>query len=309
MPGGKIKQKAHDLGFTVTGIAGVTTIGEEWELLNQWIEKGYHSGMRYMENYLQVRRDPALFLENAKSVIVVLLNYYTDEKPDALSRYRFSKYAFGFDYHDVMRYKLRQLSTYITSFYPGASVRLFTDTAPVMEKVWAQKSGAGWIGKNTCLVTQKNGSFFFIGGLVTDIDLPVDPPAADHCGNCRKCLDACPTGALIEPYVLDAGKCISYLTIEHKDELPSNNLLRSQEFIFGCDICQDVCPWNKFSNRHEVPEFNMSDAFRSLTKEKLENLGRDEFSVIFKKSAVKRCGFNGLVRNIKAINDDDNKKG
>ncbi len=307
MPIEKIKQTASDLGFSAIGFARPESLSSEWDHLNIWIEKGCHADMKYMENNLQIRKDPTCLLPNACSIIIVLLNYYTLDTPEAILPFRISKYAYGIDYHEVMNAKLKDLKSYITSLFPTSSMQQFCDTAPVMEKAWAQKCGLGWIGKNSCLISKRSGSYFFIGGLITDITFPCDLPASDHCGNCRKCIDACPTGALVEPYILDARKCISYLTIEHKGDFPQNTH-HNENYIFGCDICQDVCPWNKFSVQNSVPEFKLNEGINSLTKEKLIQLSADEFSSIFKHSAIKRTKYIGLLRNINMVKEKNHLK-
>jgi epoxyqueuosine reductase len=243
--------------------------------------------------------DPRLLVDGAKSVVSLLLNYYTEEKQSDFSAPKISKYAYGEDYHDVIKEKLRQLMQFIETEIGEVSGRVFVDSAPVMDKAWAKKSGLGWIGKNSNLIHPKSGSFFFIAELIIDLELEADGPIKDYCGTCTKCIDACPTDAIIEPYVVDGSKCISYLTIELKDTLLPNEFKgKMDNWAFGCDICQDVCPWNRFSLLHNEPRFNPSKNLLQLSNNDWQDLSEEVFNELFKLSAVKRTKFDGLKRNI-----------
>jgi epoxyqueuosine reductase len=252
-----------------------------------------------MENHFDKRLDPRLLVDGAKSVISLLLNYYTEEKQSDATAPKISKYAYGEDYHVVIKEKLRQLMQFIETEIGEVSGRVFVDSAPVMDKAWAKKSGLGWIGKNSNLIHPKSGSFFFIAELIIDLELEADGPIKDYCGTCTKCIDACPTDAIIEPYVVDGSKCISYLTIELKDALlPTEFKGKMDNWAFGCDICQDVCPWNRFSLLHNEPRFNPSQNLLQLSKSDWQDLSEEVFSELFKLSAIKRTKFDGLKRNI-----------
>ena len=254
--------------------------------------------MHYMQNNLEKRLDPSLLQEKAKSIISVLFNYFPKKTDFQTNNFIVSKYAFGKDYHFILKYKLKELLRSIEEKFGKVSARIFVDSAPVLEKAWAERAGLGWIGKNTCLINKKSGSFFFIGEIILDIELEYDVPHKNYCGSCTKCLDACPTNALIKPYTLDSRKCISYLTIENKENLPDDLKDKFEGRIFGCDICQDVCPYNRFSIKHTEPDLLPNYKFRNLKKEDWINLNKEDFNRIFKKSALKRIKFEGLKRNI-----------
>ncbi len=295
-----IKKKAAELGFDLCGISKVNELIEESRKLSNWLNNKMHGEMNYMQNNLDKRTNPKKLVTNAKSVISVLYNYYPSELLPEKSNYKISKYAYGEDYHFVIKKKLRELLNYIKKQADIRYARIFVDSAPVMDKVWALKSGLGWIGKNTCLINKKMGSFFFIGEIITDLELEYNREIQkDLCGKCTKCIDACPTGALAKPYVLDARKCISYLTIEYKGKLPNKLKSKFDNRIFGCDICQDVCPWNKFSFPHNEPAFIPSKELINMNKDKWEQLTLKKFNNLFKKSAIKRTNYEGLMRNIK----------
>lgn len=259
-----------------------------------------HGEMGYMENHFDKRLDPRLLVEGSKSVISLLLNYFPEETQVA-DTYKISKYAFGQDYHHVIKSKLRELQEFIFEEIGEVNGRAFVDSAPVLDKAWAAKSGLGWIGKNSNLLTQQVGSFYFIAELIVDIELEYDHAVTDHCGTCTACLDACPTQAIVEPYVVDGSKCISYFTIELKNELPIDVKGSFDDWMFGCDVCQDVCPWNRFSKPHKEPLFNPNPELLSMTKKDWEEITEDVFQKVFKKSAVKRTKFEGLSRNIKFL--------
>ncbi len=256
-----------------------------------------HGEMGYMENHFDKRLDPRLLVDGAKSVISVLLNYYPEASPET-ENYKISKYAYGQDYHHVIKSKLRQLQEFISEAIGEVNGRAFVDSAPVLDKAWAAKSGLGWVGKHSNLLTQQVGSFYFIAELIVDLELAYDAPVTDHCGTCTACIDACPTEAITEPYVVDGSKCISYFTIELKSSIPGEFKGSFDDWMFGCDVCQDVCPWNRFSKPHQEPLFDPHPELLSMSKKDWEEITRDVFQKVFKKSAVKRTKFEGLQRNI-----------
>ena len=258
--------------------------------------------MSFLENYFDKRLDPTKLVEGSKSVISLLLNYYPEEQQREDS-YKISKYAYGTDYHFVIKDKLKSLLQYIQQEIGEVEGRAFVDSAPVMDKAWASKAGLGWVGKHTLLLSKQKGSFFFVAELIVDMDLEYDAPATDHCGSCTACIDACPTQAIVEPYKVDGSKCISYYTIELKDELPQEMKGKFDDWAFGCDICQDVCPWNRFSKPHNEPLFNPHPELLSMSKKDWEEITEDTFRKVFKKSAVKRTKYNGLTRNIQFLKE------
>ncbi|SFR63404.1 epoxyqueuosine reductase [Maribacter stanieri] len=292
-----IKAEAKRLGFLSCGISKSDFLEEEAPRLEKWLNKNMNGEMSYMANHFDKRLDPRLLVEGSKSVISLLLNYYPEETQTDDS-YKISKYAYGQDYHHIIKSKLRQLQEFITEEIGEINGRAFVDSAPVLDKAWAAKSGLGWIGKNSNLLTQQVGSFYFIAELIVDIELEYDHAVTDHCGTCTACLDACPTQAIVEPYVVDGSKCISYFTIELKNELPSEMKGSFDDWMFGCDVCQDVCPWNRFSKPHNEPLFNPNPDLLSMTKKDWEEITVDVFQKVFKKSAVKRTKYDGLTRNI-----------
>lgn len=296
----QIKAEAKRLGFLSCGISKADFLEEEAPRLEKWLKNNMHGEMGYMENHFDKRLDPRKLVNGAKSVITVLLNYYPEEE-QINDTYKISKYAYGQDYHYVIKTKLRQLQEFISETIGEVSGRAFVDSAPVLDKAWAAKSGLGWIGKNSNLLTQQVGSFYFIGELIVDIELDYDHAVTDHCGTCTACLDACPTQAIVEPYVVDGSKCISYFTIELKNELPVELKGSFDDWIFGCDVCQDVCPWNRFSKPHNEPLFNPHPELLSMTKKDWEDITEDVFKKVFKNSAVKRTKFEGLSRNIEFL--------
>lgn len=292
-----IKEEAKRLGFISCGVSKAEFLEEEAPRLESWLTKNMNGQMSYMENHFDKRLDPTKLVEGSKSVISLLLNYYPEEtqNTDAL---KISKYAYGQDYHHVIKSKLRELQEFITDNIGEVEGRAFVDSAPVLDKAWAAKSGLGWIGKNSNLITQRVGSFYFIAELIVDIELAYDSAVTDHCGTCTACIDSCPTQAIVDPYVVDGSKCISYFTIELKNEIPAEVRGKFDDWIFGCDVCQDVCPWNKFSKPHQEPLFNPHPDLLSMTKKDWEEITEDVFRKVFKKSAVKRTKFSGLQRNI-----------
>ena len=279
------------------GISKAGFLEEEAPRLESWLNKNQHGQMSYMENHFDKRLNPTLLVDDAKSVISLLLNYYPSETQNTES-YTISKYAYGQDYHFVIKEKLKELLHTIQTEIGEVSGRAFVDSAPVLDKAWAAKSGLGWIGKNSNLLTQQIGSFYFIAELIIDLDLEYDHATTDHCGTCTACIDACPTEAIVAPYVVDGSKCISYFTIELKENIPMEMKGKMDDWIFGCDVCQDVCPWNRFSKAHNEPLFNPNLEMLSFTKKDWEEITEDTFKKVFKNSAVKRTKLEGLTRNL-----------
>ena len=300
-----IKNKTVELGFDACGIALAERLTIEEPRLKEWLEKGYNGQMAYMANHFDKRLDPTLLVEGSKSVIVVLFYYYPPVYQNDASGYKISKYAFGKDYHTVVKEKLNLLGEYIKKIAPGHTYRVFTDSAPVLEKAWAVRAGLGWTGKHSLLIVPRKGTYFFLGELITSLELEADQPfVGDHCGTCTKCIQSCPTGAILAPGVLDARKCISYQTIELKDDqLPEASRGLNKEWIFGCDICQDACPWNKKAEPHTHEDFQPNMPLLALSKPEWEALTEDHFDELFKKSAVIRTKFTGLQRNINFLKD------
>ena len=270
---------------------------EEAPRLEAWLKNNAHGQMGYMENHFDKRLNPTLLVDDSKSVISLLLNYYPEQTQIADS-YKISKYAYGQDYHFVIKEKLKEFLFSIQENIGEVSGRAFVDSAPVLDKAWAAKSGLGWIGKNSNLLSKQVGSFFFIAELIVDLELEYDIAVTDHCGSCTKCIDACPTSAIIAPYVVDGSKCISYFTIELKDNIPQEMKGKFDDWAFGCDVCQDVCPWNRFSKPHNEPLFNPNPELLSMTKKDWEEITEETFRAVFKNSAVKRAKYDGLKRNI-----------
>ncbi len=299
-----VKTEAKRLGFLSCGISKAEFLEEEAPRLEKWLNQNMHGEMQYMENHFDKRLDPTKLVEGSKSVISLLLNYYPSETQQDATAPKISKYAYGTDYHFIIKDKLKHLLNFIQDRIGEVNGRAFVDSAPVLDKAWAVKSGLGWIGKHSNLITQQVGSFYFIAELIVDLELAYDQPVADYCGTCTACIDACPTQAIVEPYVVDGSKCISYFTIELKNEIPNSVKGQLDNWMFGCDICQDVCPWNRFSKSHNEPLFNPHPEILSMTKKDWEEITEDVFKRIFKKSAVKRTKFNGLKRNIQFLKDE-----
>ena len=295
----EIKQHAFSLGFDACGICRADNSGKEAQY-QKWISENCHADMEYLERNMDKRLDPRLLVENAKSIICVALNYYPKEKlPSHVPQ--FAYYAYGQDYHDVVRGKLNQLFDFIQHRVPEASGRCFSDSAPVLERFWAAQAGLGFIGKNTLLIIPGKGSYFFLGEIIINLELDYDTSLTQNCGNCRRCIDACPAGAIEKPHWLNANKCISYQTIENKGEIAPEIIPSLNNNVYGCDICQEICPWNRFSTPHTTPEFMPSEAFLSLDKEKLKEMDEETYREIFRKSPIKRAKFSGLKRNIRAL--------
>lgn len=292
-----IKAESKRLGFLSCGISKAEFLELEAPRLENWLNQNMQGQMSYMENHFDKRLNPTLLVDGAKSVISLLLNYYPAELQNQDS-YKISKYAYGQDYHHVIKEKLTELLHFIQTEIGEVSGRAFVDSAPVLDKAWAAKSGLGWMGKNSNLITQKVGSFYFIAELIIDLELEYDSPTTDHCGSCTACLDACPTEAIVAPYVVDGSKCISYFTIELKDNLPQEMKGKFDDWMFGCDVCQDVCPWNRFSKPHNEPLFQTTPEILSYSKSDWEEITNDTFQKVFKNSALKRRKYEGLLNNI-----------
>jgi epoxyqueuosine reductase len=292
-----IKSEAKRLGFLSCGISKSGFLEEEAPRLENWLNQNQHGQMTYMENHFDKRLNPNLLVDDAKSVVSLLLNYYPSET-QVDDSYKISKYAYGQDYHFVIKEKLKELLFSIQQNIGEVTGRAFVDSAPVLDKAWAAKSGLGWMGKNTNLITKSIGSFYFIAELIIDLELDYDSTATDHCGTCTACIDACPTEAIVVPYVVDGSKCISYFTIELKDHIPIEMKGKFNDWAFGCDVCQDVCPWNKFSKPHNEPLFDPNPELLSMSKKDWEEITDETFKKVFKNTAVKRTKFEGLQRNI-----------
>ena len=297
-----IKTEAKRLGFLSCGISKAQFLEEEAPRLENYLNKNMHGQMQYMENHFDKRLDPTKLVEGSKSVISLLLNYFPEETQNQ-NTFKLSKYAYGTDYHFIIKDKLKSLLNFIQDEIGEVHGRAFVDSAPVLDKAWAAKSGLGWIGKHSNLLTQQVGSFYFIAELIVDLDLEYDSITTNHCGSCTKCIDACPTQAISEPYVVDGSKCISYFTIELKENIPTAFKGKFEDWMFGCDICQDVCPWNRFSKAHSEPLFNPHPELLSMSKKDWEEITEDVFKKIFKDSAVKRTKFSGLKRNISFLKE------
>ena len=294
-----IKEEAYRLGFSFVGVAKAEFMADEAIRLEEWLNLGMHGKMSYMENHFDKRVDPTKLVDGAKSVISLMYNYYTEKKQADPKAPKVSKYAYGKDYHYVIKAKLKSLLQFIQEQFGEINGRCFVDSAPVLERDWAKRSGNGWMGKNTMLIHPKAGSFFFLAELIIDLQLEHDGPMKDYCGTCRKCIDACPTNAIAdEGYQLDGSKCISYFTIELRDSLPIEYQGKFENWMFGCDICQEVCPWNRFSQQNQEPEFEPHPELLSKSYSEWQELTQEVFNEIFRKSAVKRTKYKGLKRNI-----------
>lgn len=298
-----IKTEAKRLGFLSCGISKAEFLEEEAPRLESWLNQNKHGKMKYMENHFDKRLDPTVLVEDSKSIISLTYNYYTEKLQSDPTAPKISKYAYGVDYHYVIKDKLKELLESIKEKIGDVHGRAFVDSAPILEKAWGKKSGLGWVGKHSNLLTQKVGSFYFLAELIIDLDLETDYAVTDHCGSCTACIDACPTEAITEPYKVDGNKCISYFTIELKDNIPSDFKGKLDDWMFGCDVCQDVCPWNRFSKQHHQPLFNPKPELLSMTKKDWQEITQDTFNIVFKKSAVQRTKYSGLTRNIKFLND------
>ena len=296
-----IKEKAEKFGFQSCGISKAEFLEEEAPRLEAWLKNNYHGEMKYMENHFDKRLNPTLLVDGAKSVISLSYNYFPKTEIETLGNFKISKYAYGEDYHEVIKEKLAELVAELQEEIGEFGFRIFVDSAPVLEKAWARKSGIGWVGKNANLITKKHGSFYFLAEIICDLELENDVETTDHCGTCRACIEACPTKAIISDKIVDGSKCISYATIELKNEIPDYFEGKMDDWIFGCDVCQDVCPWNRFSAPTLEEKFAPNFQKLNFRKKEWKELTQEIFSEIFRKSAVKRTKFSGLMRNIEFL--------
>lgn len=296
-----IKQKSAEEGFQFCGVAKAEFLEEEAPRLEKWLNQNMHGEMAYMANHFDKRLDPSKLVDGAKSVISLIYNYAPEQDLNEGKEVKIAKYAFGKDYHYIIKPKLKTVLQSITEKVGDVNARVFVDSAPVHERAWAAKAGLGWVGKNSLLLNKSMGSFFFLAEIILDVELDYDGPMKDYCGTCTACMDACPTDAIPAPYVVDGSKCISYLTIELKNEIPSSFAGQLEGWAFGCDICQDVCPWNRFSTPHQEPDFNPHEKLGEMNNRDWEELTEELFREIFKGSAVKRTKFAGLKRNIEFL--------
>lgn len=296
-----IKKEAARLGFFHTGISKAGFLEEEATALENWLTGNMHGNMSYMERNFDKRLDPRLLVDGAKSVISLLLNYYPEQSQNDSGSPKISRYAYGKDYHFVIKDKLSELLHVIREAAGAVNGRAFVDSAPVLDRAWAKKSGLGWVGKNTNLIHPKNGSYFFIAELIIDLELDTDVPISDYCGTCTRCIDACPTDAIIKPYVVDGSKCISYFTIELKDAFPQEMKNNFDNWVFGCDVCQEVCPWNRFSKPTTESNFHPREGLLEMKSEEWFEITEEVFNKVFKDSAVQRTGFKGLKRNLEFL--------
>ena len=301
-----IKLKAKQFGFQSCGISKADFLESEAQPLENYLKNNYQGEMKYLENYFDKRLDPRLLVDGAKSVISLSYNYFPSENIPTLDNFKISKYAYAQDYHEVIKEVLRDMIVELQEEIGEFSFRIFTDSAPVLEKAWAKKSGLGWVGKNALLLTKQRGSFQFLAEIICDLELEQDHAVADHCGSCRKCIDACPTGAIVSDRIINGSKCISYLTIELKSEIPAEFQGKMEEWMFGCDICQDVCPWNRFAIPHKEEKFKPNHFLKTYTKKEWREITQELFSEIFRKSPVKRTKFTGLKRNIDFLDKHKN---
>lgn len=301
-----LKQEAYRLGFSFVGVSKAAFMEEEARRLEEWLHRGFHGQMHYMEHHFDKRVDPRKLVPGAKTVVTLLYNYHTEKEQADPEAPKISKYAYGQDYHQVIKQKLRDLVAILQETVGEIDGRVFVDSAPVLERDWARRSGVGWIGKNTLLIHPKAGSYFFLAELIIDLELEPDGPMKDYCGTCRRCIDACPTEAISpEGYLLDGSKCISYLTIEFKEAIPESFQGKMENWMFGCDICQEVCPWNRFAQPHQEPAFEPHPDLLEMSKREWQELTEGVFQKLFKGSAVKRTKFAGLKRNIAFLEENN----
>lgn len=297
-----VKATARRLGFSFCGISRAEFLDEEAPKLEEWLNRGYQGKMGYLENFFDKRLDPTLLVPGAKSVVSLLYNYFPKQELGG-STYKIARYAYGEDYHTVVREKLNTFMDELRSAIGDVNGRAFVDSAPVMERAWAKRSGLGWIGKNSLLLNREAGSYFFLAELIIDLELNYDGPIKDYCGTCTACMDACPTDAIPEPYVVDGSKCISYFTIELKEEIPSDVHGKFDNWIFGCDICQEVCPWNRFARPHDEPRFEPPEELRSMTTNDWREITEERFRYVFRNSPLKRAKYQGIKRNLRFVDD------
>jgi epoxyqueuosine reductase len=301
-----LRQEAQRLGFSFVGISRAEQMDEEARRLEAWLNQGLHGQMQYMENHFDLRTDPRKLVPGARSVVSLLYNYHNPDKQQDPQAPKISQYAYGEDYHFVLKRKLKDLLAYVQEQIGEVSGRCFVDSAPVLERDWARRSGVGWVGKHTLLIHPRAGSYFFLAELILDLELIADGPIKDYCGTCRRCIDACPTQAIApEGYLLDASRCISYLSIELKEAIPDEFRGQLENWMFGCDVCQEVCPWNRFSSRHEEPAFEPAEELLPMRREEWLELTEEVFRRVFRKSAVKRTKYAGLMRNIRFLDQSE----
>ncbi|KMQ70875.1 tRNA epoxyqueuosine(34) reductase QueG [Chryseobacterium koreense] len=293
-----IKLKAKKFGFQSCGISKAGFLEEDAKPLEDWLQNNFHGEMQYMEKNFDKRLDPTILVEGSRSVISLSYNYYPEEKIDSLGNFKISKYAYGQDYHEIIKEILREMVSELRAEIGDFDCRVFTDSAPILERSWGRKSGIGWVGKNANLITKQQGSFYFLAEIICDLDIEEDSPTSDHCGTCTKCIDACPTDAIVADRIIDGSKCISYATIELKNEIPDSFKNNMEDWMFGCDICQDVCPWNRFSAPTLEEKFRPNQFLKTYTKSDWKEITQELFSEIFRKSPVKRTKFAGLKRNM-----------
>ena len=296
-----IKAKAKKFGFQNCGISRADFLEADAKPFESWLNKNYNGEMAYMENYFDKRLDPRLLVHGSKSVISLSYNYFPEEDLFGIDQLKISKYAYGQDYHEIIKEILKEMVAELQEEIGDFHCRIFTDSAPILERSWARKSGIGWVGKNANLITKQTGSFYFLAEIICDLELHEDFETPDHCGSCRKCIDACPTDAIVSDKIIDGSKCISYATIELKNEIPESFKGKMEDWMFGCDICQDVCPWNRFAKPHQQEKFKPNSFLKNLNKSDWQELSQELFSEIFRKSPVKRTKFAGLKRNIEFL--------
>lgn len=300
-----LKARAGELGFFLCSVARAQPLDEEARRLEAWLHQGFQGRMEWMARHFDLRTDPTRLVPGAKSVICLAYNYHNPDTPDDPQAPRISQYAYGEDYHKILRRKLKELLAWIRDTYGQAEGRVFVDSGPVMERDWARRAGLGWAGKHTLLLHPRHGSYFFLAEIILDLPFAPDEPMKDHCGTCRRCIDACPTAAISpQGYLLDASRCISYLTIELREAIPDAFRGHMEGWAFGCDICQDVCPWNRFARRHEEPTFDPPDELLSMTAREWQEITEETFSILFDRSAVRRTGYEGLRRNLRFLAED-----
>jgi epoxyqueuosine reductase len=300
-----IKSQAQELGFFFCGFSKAEFLEDEARQLDQWLKSNYHGKMSYMENHFDKRLDPRKLFDGAKTVISLALNYFPEKELFNDNQPKISKYAYGEDYHFIIKDKLKALLAQIQEEVGEINGRAFVDSAPVLDKAWAKRSGLGWMGKHTNIISRSQGSFFFIAELIVDYAIEPDGPIPDYCGTCTACIDACPTDAIVQPYVVDGSKCISYLTIELKEAIIDPIFKgKIENWAFGCDICQDVCPWNRFSKKHQEPRFNPKPEIENLTENEWTEMTKEVFNELFKKSPIKRTKLEGMQRNVKFLKLD-----
>lgn len=304
-----VKDAARELGFNYCGISKAEFLEEEAPRLTEWLKQGYAGKMSYLENHFDKRLDPRLLVPGAKSVVSLMYNYYPVKDLSREGEFKIAKYAYGEDYHDVIKGKLKIFMEKLNQSIGDIQGRVFVDSAPVMERVWAKRGGLGWIGKNSLLINKQSGSFYFLAELIIDLALEYDGPVKDYCGTCTACMDACPTDAIPTPYTVDGSKCISYFTIELKEAIPQEVKGKFENWIFGCDICQDVCPWNRFSTSNQENAFQPNQALKEFSKSDWQELTEEVFKAVFAKSPVKRTKLEGLIRNISFVSDPSGNGG